>query len=147
MSYIVNEGILPLPGNWQDQSMNVLMPVLSDIQGTNLVLTRDILPAGSVFPDYLSTQRKKFRQELPDFTLSLQQSCQIDGREAEYMEFNWKNQDVTVYQLALVIQNNSQVISLTYTSPKQMPDDNRNQMRNTLHQFRFTQSSERHSAH
>ena len=146
MIYTTNEGYFTLHGNWQDQSMNVLMPVLSDIQGVNLVLTRDILPAGSLFSDYMSTQKKKFRQELPDFTLSLQQSCQIDDREAEYLEFSWKNQDVTVYQIALVIQNETQVISLTYTSPKQMPDDNKEQMRHALLQFRFTQPSERHSA-
>lgn len=145
MSYVINEGILPLPGNWQDQSMNVLMPYLSDVQGVNLVVTRDMLPSGSVFSDYLSTQKKKFRQELPEFLLSFHQSCQIDGREAEYMEFSWKNQDVIVYQLALVIQNDCQVISLTYTSPKQLPDDNKSQMRSTLHQFRFRLPSDKHS--
>ncbi|EJV4023771.1 DcrB-related protein, partial [Salmonella enterica] len=56
MQYLINEGHFSLPGNWQDNTMNILTPVLSDIAGANLVVTREILPEGAEFSDYLAVQ-------------------------------------------------------------------------------------------
>ncbi|NEN48900.1 DcrB-related protein, partial [Escherichia coli] len=53
MQYLINEGHFTLPGNWQDSSMNILTPVLSAIAGANVVVTREILPDGALFDDYL----------------------------------------------------------------------------------------------
>ena len=137
MSYTVNEGILPLPGSWQDQSMNVLMPVLSDVQGANLLISRDLLPAGAPFSDYLATQKKKFKRELNNFKSTLEQPCRIDGREAEYWEFNWKQESIVIWQLILVVLNGSQVLTLTYTSPTTLPDETKETVRSAMLLFKF----------
>lgn len=70
MQYLINEGHFSLPGNWQDNTMNILTPVLSDIAGANLVVTREILPEGAEFSDYLAVQKKKFRTELKAMTFT-----------------------------------------------------------------------------
>ena len=58
MQYLINEGHFTLPGNWQGSSMNILTPVLSAIAGANVVVTREILPDGALFDDYLVVQKR-----------------------------------------------------------------------------------------
>lgn len=138
MKYIFQEGELELTGHWQDKSMNVLMPVMSEVAGANLVITRDSLPEEAEFSDYLDVQKKKFRRELTDVTFTEERSCQVEGRPAEYWEFSWKMQGTSVAQLMLVVRNGRQILSLAYTAPGGMPEDNRQTMRNILLNFRFS---------
>lgn len=60
MQYLINEGHFTLPGHWQDSSMNILTPALSAVAGANLVVTREILPDGAQFSDYLAVQKRNF---------------------------------------------------------------------------------------
>lgn len=83
MQYLINEGHFSLPGNWQDNTMNILTPVLSDIAGANLVVTREILPEGAEFSDYLAVQKKKFRTELKAMTFTVEESCHVEERPAD----------------------------------------------------------------
>ncbi|MGU0171827.1 DcrB-related protein [Escherichia coli] len=113
MQYLINEGHFTLPGNWQDSSMNILTPVLSAIAGANVVVTREILPDGALFDDYLVVQ-KKFRTELSKMVFTVEERCHVQERPAEYWEFSWDNKGVMIQQLLLVILNERQVLTLTY---------------------------------
>ncbi|ECU4609064.1 DUF1795 domain-containing protein [Salmonella enterica] len=136
MQYLINEGHFSLPGNWQDNTMNILTPVLSDIAGANLVVTREILPEGAEFSDYLAVQ-KKFRTELKAMTFTVEESCHVEERPAEYWEFSWNNNGITIQQLLLVILNGRQVLTLTYSSTQALAEEDRKTMRGTLLHFRF----------
>ncbi|EAU5901937.1 DUF1795 domain-containing protein [Salmonella enterica] len=137
MQYLINEGHFSLPGNWQDNTMNILTPVLSDIAGANLVVTREILPEGAEFSDYLAVQKKKFRTELKAMTFTVEESCYVEERPAEYWEFSWNNNGITIQQLLLVILNGRQVLTLTYSSTQALAEEDRKTMRGTLLHFRF----------
>ncbi|EJC2042524.1 DUF1795 domain-containing protein [Salmonella enterica subsp. enterica serovar Kentucky] len=136
MQYLINEGHFSLPGNWQDNTMNILTPVLSDIAGANLVVTREILPEGAEFSDYLAVQ-KKFRTELKAMTFTVEESCHVEERPAEYWEFSWNNNGITIQQLLLVILNGRQVLTLTYSSTQALAEEDRKTMRGALLHFRF----------
>ena len=116
MQYLINEGHFTLPGNWQGSSMNILTPVLSAIAGANVVVTREILPDGALFDDYLVVQKKKFRTELSKMVFTVEERCHVQERPAEYWEFSWDNKGVMIQQLLLVILNERQVLTLTYSS-------------------------------
>lgn len=137
MLYLINEGHLTLPGRWQDSSMNILTPVLSEIPGANLVVTRENLPEGAEFSDYLAVQKKKFCTELAEMAFSVEESCRLEERPAEYWEFSWNNKGVMIQQLLLVILNGRQILTLTYSATQALTEEDRKAMRGTLLQFRF----------
>ncbi|CAH6140213.1 DcrB-related protein [Citrobacter koseri] len=137
MQYLINEGHFSLPGNWQDNTMNILTPVLSDIAGANLVVTRENLPEGAEFSDYLAVQKKKFRTELKAMAFTVEEACHVEERPAEYWEFSWNNNGITIQQLLLVMLNGRQVLTLTYSSTQALAEEDRKAMRGTLLHFRF----------
>lgn len=137
MKYIFQEGELELTGHWQDKSMNVLMPVMSEVAGANLVITRDNLPEEAEFSDYLAVQKKKFRRELSEVKFTEERPCQVENHPAEYWEFSWKMKGASVAQLMLVVRHGRQILSLAYTAPGGMPEEERQAMRKTLLTFRF----------
>lgn len=137
MQYLINEGHFSLPGNWQDSTMNILTPVLSDVAGANLVVTRENLPEGAEFSDYLAVQKKKFRTELKAMTFTVEEPCHVEERPAEYWEFSWNNNGITIQQLLLVMLNGRQVLTLTYSSTQEMAEEDRKAMRGALLHFRY----------
>lgn len=137
MQYLINEGHFTLPGNWHDSTMNILTPVLSEVAGANLVVTRENLPEGAEFSDYLAVQKKKFRTELKAMTFTAEEPCHVEERPAEYWEFSWNNNGITIQQLLLVMLNGRQVLTLTYSSTQALSDEDRKAMRRTLLHFRF----------
>lgn len=137
MQYLINEGHFSLPGNWQDSTMNILTPVLSDVAGANLVVTRENLPEGAEFSDYLAVQKKKFRTELKAMTFTVEEPCHVEERPAEYWEFSWNNNGITIQQLLLVMLNGRQVLTLTYSSTQALAEEDRKAMQGALLHFRF----------
>ncbi|MGO0365574.1 DcrB-related protein [Escherichia coli] len=137
MQYLINEGHFTLPGNWQGSSMNILTPVLSAIAGANVVVTREILPDGALFDDYLVVQKKKFRTELSKMVFTVEERCHVQERPAEYWEFSWDNKGVMIQQLLLVILNERQVLTLTYSSTQALAEEDRKAMRGVLLNFCF----------
>ncbi|MEM5435511.1 DUF1795 domain-containing protein [Paraburkholderia diazotrophica] len=142
MRYFTNEGFLDLPDNWHDRSVNVLLPTIPDVPGCNLVLTRDDLPYGAEFSDYINVQKAKFKRELIDLQMHVDQSCEVDGRVAHYLEFNWQNDRMRVYQLALIVLDAPAVLTFTYTSPGQLPAHIRDAVGHAVINFRFRQKDD-----
>ena len=92
MLYRVAEGSLTLQeGDWQDQSINVLLPTFLPVQGANLVLARDKLPLGMTLDDYIAQQRQSFTQQMAEFSMLSDSRGQLDGREAHFLEFSWQS--------------------------------------------------------
>lgn len=137
MKYFFQEGELELTGLWQDKSMNVLMPVMSEVAGANLVITRDSLPEEAELSDYLAVQKKKFRRELLEVKFTEERPCQVENHPAEYWEFSWKMKGTFIAQLMLIVRHGRQILSLAYTAPGGMPEEERQAMRKTLLTFRF----------
>lgn len=82
-------------------------------------------------------QKKKFRTELKAMTFTVEESCHVEERPAEYWEFSWNNNGITIQQLLLVILNGRQVLTLTYSSTQALAEEDRKTMRGTLLHFRF----------
>lgn len=136
MHYRMQEGCLTLDGEWQDKSVNVLVP-RGLPQGMNLVVSRDMLPLGMGLADYLQQQKKVFRDELADFRFRMEEAAVIDGRPASLLEFEWDNQGSLVHQLMAVVQEKERILSLTATAPGGMDDAVREVMLAAIKSFTF----------
>lgn len=141
MQYRMQEGCLTLDGEWQDKSVNVLVPQGLP-KGINLVVSRDILPLGMGITDYLQQQKKVFQDELSAFRFRMEEQTVIDGRPAFLLEFEWDNQGSLVHQLMAVIQEQERILSLTATAPGGMDDSVREVMLTAMKSFTFAKDDE-----
>lgn len=141
MQYRMQEGCLTLDGEWQDKSVNVLVPQGLP-KGMNLVVSRDVLPLGMGLSDYLQQQKKVFRDELADFRFRMEETAEIDGLPASLLEFEWDNQGSLVHQLMAVVQEKERILSLTATAPGGMDDAVREVMLAAIKSFTFANDDE-----
>lgn len=137
MRYLMNEGYLELPGNWRDRTVHALLPAIPEVVGSNLVLTRDELPYGAEFADYVDVQKSRFKRELTDLQMQHDSACSVDARPGHCLEFNWKQESQVMYQLALIILDAPAILTLTYTSPGQLPEQVRQDMTAAMIGFKF----------
>jgi len=122
MFYQIQEGSVELPGEWQDRSVNVLIPQDTNSKGANLVISRDSVPRGLPFADYLQQQRKILARELPDFQVQLDAAGADGQRPVHNLEFTWTNQGKAMRQLMTLIGCGDSVLSLTASIPKGSED-------------------------
>lgn len=141
MLYRMQEGTLTLDGQWQDKSVNVLVPQGLP-QGMNLVVSRDVLPPGMGLSDYLRQQKKVFQDELAAFRFRADEPAEIDGRSGSLLEFEWDNQGSLVHQLMVVIQDKEQILSMTATAPGGMDEAVREVMLAAMRSFTFAEADE-----
>ena len=137
MFYQMHEGYLPLNGAWHDQSVNVLVPRESAVKGINLVASRDDLPMGTAFADYLVTQRKIFEKDLPKYHPLADAPDVLNDHPAHFFEFTWSSQGSPLHQMMLVVCLEGRILSLTATVPGSMDAAIREKMLGTLKSFRF----------
>jgi hypothetical protein len=122
MLYQIPEGSVQLAGEWQDRSVNVLVPLNTTSTGANLVIARDSMPRGLSFADYLHRERKSFEKQLPEFRLHADAPATTCQGQAHNLEFTWTNQGKAMRQLMTVVANGESVLSITATIPNGCED-------------------------
>lgn len=136
--YQIAEGMLHVDRGWKDQSVNVLLPKTSSIQGANLVIARDILPLGMVFSDYVGQQRQSFKTQLVDCEFLADSAGQIDGREAHFMELSWRSDGRPIFQvMAMVLHVENALLNFTGSIPGRRDQDTRAALIAAIQSFRF----------
>lgn len=136
MIYQMQEGYLTLDGEWQDQSVNMLVAHHLTVKGANLTVTRESLPSGVGFLDYLTEQKKILAEQLTDFNQEAEVPHIIDGRAARFLEFTWNNQGNPFHQMIMIIPEKDGILSLTATVPGFMDEVSREALLNVLKSFR-----------
>lgn len=138
MVYRIAEGSLSLASEWQDQSINVLLPKNSAVQGANLVIARDRLPLGQTFQDYVIQQRQTFAAQLVGFEIIADTAGSVDGREAHFLEISWRNDGNPVHQImAMVLHDANAVLNFTGSIPGGKDDETRGALIAAINSFTF----------
>lgn len=118
MLYRIAEGVVTLADQWQDQSINVLLPTQSKVQGVNLVVARDQLPLGMAFRDYVIQQRHNFGSQLAGLEMIADAPGVVDEREAHFLEFTWRSDGKPVHQvMAMVLHDKGALLNFTGSIP------------------------------
>lgn len=137
MHYQMHEGYLTLTaGEWQDRSVNMLAANHLPISGTNLVITREPLPPGVGFVEYLANQKALLAKELAKFKLLADSPDTIDDLPAHFLEFSWDNQGVAMNQMIAIIHHNGCVLNLTATVPGLIDEVTRTTMLAAMRSFK-----------
>lgn len=118
MNYTIEEGKLLLAQSWQDQTVNVLIPLNSPVPGANLVITREQLPLGMTPSQRFEQQQQGLSKQLDGFKLVLSQAVERPDHVLHVMEFNWKKDGKDIYQLvAMRPLSNEKLLCFTATVP------------------------------
>lgn len=138
--YRIAEGTLSLNSVWHDQSINVLLPQESQVQGSNLVISRDRLPLGMTFQDYVVQQRQNFGAQLADFEMISDTAGSIGGREAQLMEMSWRTDGKPVHQImAMVLHEQNRVLTFTGSIPGGPDEETRKALISAIMSFTFAE--------
>jgi hypothetical protein len=137
MFYQIQEGHFTLEGEWRDRSVNMLAAQHLAVKGANLTITREPLPAGVEFDDYLSEQKVILIKELSGIRMHRDIADIQDGHPARYMEFSWDNQGNEMHQALLVVHHGGSVLNLTATMPGKLDESVREALLIAMKSFRF----------
>lgn len=99
MNYTIEEGQIRLDQAWQDQTVNVLIPLSSPVQGANLVITRENLPTGMTAAQRFDQQKIGLSKQLEKFNIILSQVVEKPDHALHVMEFDWTKDGKSIYQL------------------------------------------------
>lgn len=136
--YRIAEGSLTLASEWQDQSINVLLPMGAKAHGANLVIARDRLPLGVTFQDYVAQQRQNFRAQLAGCEIFADTAGQVDGREAQLMELSWRSDGKPIHQvMAIVLHQANAVLTFTGSIPGAVDEETRDALISAITSFTF----------
>ena len=137
MIYQMQEGYFTLEGEWQDRSVNMLAAQHLATKGANLVVTREALPSGLEFKEYISQQKNTLAKELAGFKLFGDSEETVEDLPAHILEFTWDNQGNAMYQMISVINVEDGVLNLTATLPGSPDEATREAMVVAMRSFRF----------
>ena len=137
MQYQMQEGYLTLgEGDWQDRTVNMLAANHLPAKGANLVITREQLPPGVSFADYVQHQKAILAKELNSFALLNDTPDIINELPAHFLEFTWDNQGTAMHQMICVLHNNENVLNLTVTVPGAIDETSRSALLSAMKSFK-----------
>lgn len=134
--YHIQEGSIDLPKEWKDQSINVLSASRVGEPGLSLTMTRDDIPWGMSFAEYLDDQLKQAQGALKDFTVVQQDEVTIGGLPARQVECRWVSKQGPMHQLITSVQTGARVLVITATMPGEITPQQRNEVQRVVASFR-----------
>ncbi|WP_338640385.1 DcrB-related protein [Burkholderia pyrrocinia] len=126
--YQMQEGTLALPVEWQDKTMNVFVSAATGTEGVSFVITRERLPWGMKFSEYVASEIRKVAKQVPDYAEVANEDATVSGRAAHVHEFTWTNNQAPIHQRLTMLEYGQVVLMLTFTAPGTLSDTQREQI-------------------
>jgi len=137
MIFQMQEGYLILgEGDWQDRSVNMLAANHLPVRGANIVITREPLPAGIGYADYLINQKSLLAKELAKYTLLAEKKETLHGQQAHFLELSWENQGTTMRQMIMVVDLVGNVLNITASMPGEPDEKSRTELLAAMKSFK-----------
>ncbi len=102
--FVFNEGTLDLPSNWTDQTINVISSAPPMEQGMTFSITRDSIPWGMDFAEYVEDQIKQTSEALNDFELVDRRNLALSRAPAVEIECRWMSKQGPIHQIITTVQ-------------------------------------------
>lgn len=134
--YRVNEGTFDLPATWLDRSVNILASDMTAF-GISLTITRDNIPWGVSFAEYMNDQAEKAASGLTDFELIGRQDLFVDGMSAHEIEATWSRKGTPVHLLSTTLHLGPKAMIISSSVDNYMSEGQKAEMRRIIGTFRF----------
>lgn len=132
--YRIEEGILPFPETWEDQSINVFVAPDASM-GASFTITRDTRVYGESQEDYLQRQLKSLAKSLKNFSLVAEHDIQMAGEPAKAVEIRWRNEGELHVQLISFMFLEERIIIFTGSAVGVMTDTTRQHFLGMMQRF------------
>lgn len=133
MHYHLHEGVLDIPSQWQDNSLNVLQA--SQTEAFNLVINRDIVPKDNDPKAYLNAQWGTFAKELNGFARLSEHPIDNPEFHSTALEYLWETPEGVMHQINALRLSNRLLMSFTFTTPRPWTDPLREKCLAVLNSF------------
>lgn len=121
--YIFNEGSIDLPNDWKDQTINIVSSASAMQPGLTVSITRDTLPWGMGFAEYVEDQIGQIKDGLTDFKLLGKRNVVISRAAACEIECTWQSKQGAMHQIITTIQlEDNKALIVTASLPGKMSD-------------------------
>ena len=137
MMFHFDEGCMSLPDGWKDQTINIISSTGGAQAGLTFTITREEMPWGMQFDEYVDVELGKAGKALNDFTIVDRKPVQISGNPAHQVECTWKAKQGLMHQIITTINQRNKAIVVTASSPEKMSDSQKKQLVDTVNTFRF----------
>jgi len=146
MKYCLQEGELTCDSEWSDQSMQILVPDRTPIEGSNLVIMRSRLAAGESFESYIAKQRSSILKMKASKILS-ESSDKIDGREGHFFDLTWVNEGKVLHQtMTALLHDGDRILTFTSTIPGSADEKTKRRILDAVSTFKFAKPADKPAA-
>jgi hypothetical protein len=135
--YRLNEGSIDLPNGWKDQSINIISSTGGGALGLSFTISRDDIPWGMKFAEYVKDEIAKAKEALTEFTIVEEQEVEIHGASAVEIECKWKAKQGPMHQIITTVQNGTRALVLTASMPGKMSDTQKAEVRRITGTLQF----------
>ncbi|MBC9246832.1 DUF1795 domain-containing protein [Paracoccus sp. 11-3] len=137
--YRINEGSIDLPNDWQDRSINVIGSNISG-PGITMTITRDDIPWGMAFAEYVDDQARQAAQALKDFKVVERRELTVNGHEAVEVECRWVAKQGPIHQIITTVQSGQRALVLTASVGGKMSNSQMAEMRRITSTLKLDQA-------
>lgn len=130
--YQMHEGTLALPVEWQDKTMNVFVSSATGTEGVSFVITRERMPWGMKFNEYVASEVGKVAKQVPDYAEVLNEDTTVSGHAARVHEYTWTNNHAPIQQRLTMVEYGQVVLMLTFTTPGTISESQRRLMQEMI---------------
>lgn len=128
--FVFNEGSLDLPDTWQDQTVNLVSSPGSLEPGLTISITRDTMPWGMGFAEYVDDQVSQIEGTLADFRLLGRKPVTISRVAGFELECSWKARQGRIHQVITIVQiADNRAMVLTASHPGNMSPTQQQEVR------------------
>lgn len=136
--YVMNEASIDLPSGWRDQSINVVSSGSPLDPGMTFTVTRDDVPFGMSFDEYLEDQVGEVSRKLDKFELLNRRGVTLDGANGAEIECRWQSTQGPMHQLIYMVPTpGGRAMVMTVTAPVKLTDGQRAEMQRIIQTMRF----------
>lgn len=136
--FLMNECSIEVPQGWNDQSINVISSNSAMAPGLTLTVTRDGLPFGMSFHEYLEEQVGQVSKAMIDFKTLGRQSVLLDGIEAAEIECTWMSKQGPMHQIIYMMPTPAgRAMVVTASMPGKMSVGQANEVRRIVQTLKF----------
>jgi len=137
MKYSIQEGELTCDGEWSDQSVQILVPDRTPVEGSNLVIMRNRLAVEESFEGYIAKQRSVILKMKASKILS-DTFRKIDGHDGHFFELTWVNEGKVLRQTMTTLRyDGDRILTFTSTIPGPADEKTKSRMLDAISTFKF----------
>ena len=136
-----DEGELSIPEEWVDQSINVLSSGATDGSAFTFSMSRDQMPWGMSYDQYVDREVGKLKKTLKDFEPLREITHALANTKCRVIEYKWAAPQAEIHQIMTMVLIKQKILVITATMPGGMSKEQENGLKTILESLTLNETS------